>query len=79
MYRALTSERLFAAMFAFCFVSDAHAYVDPGSSFLLLQGLLAVVGGILIFLRNPVVTIRNFLQKFKKNKFHTDSKEKTDA
>lgn len=47
---------------------NAHAYVDPGSSLLMLQGLLAAVGGVLIFIRHPIQTAKSFWHKFKKPK-----------
>lgn len=33
------------------FERDAHAYVDPGSGTLLLQGLMAVLFGLLFYVR----------------------------
>lgn len=36
----------------------AFAYVDPGSGFMMLQGLLAVIGGLIIFVRQPMATLK---------------------
>lgn len=33
--------------------ATAHAYVDPGTGMLLWQGLIAAVGAVLVFMRNP--------------------------
>ena len=44
----------------------AYAYVDPGSGLLLIQGLLAFLGGLLVFIKNPIKTIKHFFDKFKK-------------
>jgi hypothetical protein len=33
---------------------DAFAYIDPGSGFLLIQGLLALIGGVIVFIKDPV-------------------------
>ena len=54
--------RLFASMVFPCFVvvlltllapSSAWAYIDPGSGLVLWQGLIAVVGAGLLFIRHP--------------------------
>lgn len=33
---------------------DAFAYIDPGSGFMLIQGVLALIGGLIVFVRDPV-------------------------
>ena len=38
--------------------ASAFAYVDPGSGFMMLLGLLAVVGGLVIFVRQPRATLK---------------------
>ena len=40
------------------FIEQAYAYVDPGSGLLILQGLLAVVGMLLMMIKHPIVTMR---------------------
>lgn len=47
------------------FVTSASAYVDPGSTLLLIQGLLALIGGIVVFVKNPIATIKSWIAKFK--------------
>jgi hypothetical protein len=44
-------------------VSDASAYVDPGTGMLAIQGLLALIGGILIFVRSPIKSIKAWLER----------------
>ena len=50
----------------FLFLSPvASAYIDPGSGLLLIQGLLAAVGGIVVFVRHPVETAKRWLQRLR--------------
>lgn len=42
---------------------SAYAYVDPGSGMLLWQGLIAVVGAIVVFVRHPIQTLRDLLKR----------------
>lgn len=44
---------------------SALAYVDPGSGMLLWQGLLAAIGGVLVFVRNPWQAIKNLLRRLR--------------
>ena len=55
-------------LFAFLFCScNAFAYVDPGSGFILWQGLIALLGFIIIFFRNPIKVIKALISRlFKK-------------
>ena len=47
---------------------SAFAYIDPGSGMLLVQGLIALVGGIIVFIKNPVKSIKQVFQRiFKSN------------
>lgn len=41
----------------------AHAYVDPGSGMLLIQGLIALIGGIIVFVKHPVRTAKELWAK----------------
>lgn len=53
---------------AYCWiflVPSAWAYVDPGSGMLLWQGLIAAVGAVLIFLRNPIQIIKSWLDRIR--------------
>ena len=48
----------------FCWLfwaSTAWAYVDPGSGMLVWQGLIAGIGAVLVFLRNPIQVIKSML------------------
>lgn len=45
---------------------SAFAYVDPGSGMLLWQGLLALVGAVIVFARNPVEAVKRLLARFKR-------------
>ena len=48
-------------------IPSAHAYVDPGSGMLLWQALIAVIGAIIVFVRNPVATLKRLFERlFKK-------------
>lgn len=38
----------------------AHAYVDPGAGMLLWQGLLALIGAAIVFVRNPRETLKRW-------------------
>jgi hypothetical protein len=47
--------RTLIAIFILCVSpQDAFAYVDPGSGLLLIQGLLAVIGGVIVFIKDPL-------------------------
>lgn len=52
---------------AACLIPDsAHAYVDPGSGMLLWQGLIALIGAVLVFARNPWQTIKHLIERLRK-------------
>lgn len=47
----------------------ALAYIDPGSGMLLMQGLIALVGAVVVFIKNPVKAITQLFNKlFKSNR-----------
>ncbi len=48
------------------FPIPAHAYVDPGSGMLLVQGLVALVGAIVVFMKNPVASIKALIARLRK-------------
>lgn len=48
------------------FPSLAFAYVDPGTGILLWQGLIALVGGLLVFFSHPLKWIKNLLERFRR-------------
>lgn len=48
--------------------SSAYAYIDPSSSLLIIQGVLALFGAIIVFIKNPIQTIKGWMKKLKKKK-----------
>lgn len=50
------------------YCANAHAYVDPGSGLLIIQGFLALVGGVIMFFKNPIQATKAFISRFKKEK-----------
>ncbi|WP_146183935.1 MULTISPECIES: hypothetical protein [unclassified Limnohabitans] len=44
---------------------SAYAYVDPGSGMLLWQGLVALIGAVLIFFRNPIQVIKSWIARIR--------------
>lgn len=44
----------------------AHAYVDPGTGMLVWQGLIAAIGAMLVFVRNPKAALKRLLDRFKR-------------
>lgn len=57
--------RFYVFFVSLTFVTTASAYVDPGSTLLLIQGLLAAIGGIVLFIKNPIKAIKALVAKFK--------------
>jgi len=55
---------LLIAAIGYC--ASAFAYVDPGSGMLVWQGLIAAIGAMVVFVRNPVATIKSLLSRFRK-------------
>ncbi len=41
----------------------AFAYVDPGSGMMLLQGLIALVGAVVVAVRNPIAALKRLIAK----------------
>jgi hypothetical protein len=52
-------------LFLASYAQSAMAYVDPGSSLLALQGLLAVGGALLIYVRHPIKAIKRLLYRIR--------------
>jgi len=44
----------------------AFAYVDPGSGMMLLQGLIALIGAVIAFVRNPIATIKRLIERIRR-------------
>jgi hypothetical protein len=53
--------KLYVFFVSLTFVTSASAYIDPGSTLLMVQGLLAVVGGIVVFVKNPIKSIKRYI------------------
>lgn len=45
--------------------ASAFAYVDPGSGMLIWQGLLAALGGLIMFVRDPLRIIKRWLIRWR--------------
>ena len=41
----------------------AFAYIDPGTGMLLVQGLVALIGGFVAFSKNPIGWLRDRLKR----------------
>ena len=48
-----------------CLAPSAQAYVDPGTGMLAIQGLIALVIGVVAFVRNPIQTVRGWLERWR--------------
>lgn len=55
-------------LFFLAYAPTVHAYIDPGSQTLLLQGLLAVLGGLLAFMRRPRDLARSLLDSWRRRR-----------
>ena len=53
------------SFYLFITPSVAFAYIDPGSTFLILQGFIAVAGGVIVFIKNPIKKIKSIFFKLK--------------
>jgi hypothetical protein len=58
-----TPSRFGAALLLLSTLTDAQAYVDPGSGMLLWQGLLAAIGAVLVFVRKPWQVIKQVVSR----------------
>lgn len=45
-----------------------YAYVDPGSGMLVFQGLIATIGGLIMFIKNPIKVLKATLSRIIKIK-----------
>lgn len=46
--------------------APAFAYVDPGSGMLIWQGLLAALGAVIVFARDPLGSLKRWLGRFRR-------------
>ena len=47
--------------------SNAHAYLDPGTGSMLVQGLIAAIAGAVFFLRDKLSLLGHFLKRLTKS------------
>jgi hypothetical protein len=45
----------------------ASAYIDPGSGMLLVQGLIALIGATVVFIKNPIKIIKQLVNRIFKS------------
>lgn len=48
--------------------ATAHAYIDPSTGILALQGLIAFLGGLMMFLRSPRKWISDLIRRIRERK-----------
>ena len=53
----------FTCMF---YAASVHAYIDPGSSLLILQGVFALIGGLIVFVRNPLEKLKKLWHRLRR-------------
>jgi len=58
-------NKFFILIFVFFTSLDAHAYIDPGSGLLLLQGIFALIGAVFVFIRSPLKALRRLVSKIR--------------
>lgn len=59
----------FLTLLFMLYPSTAHAYIDPGSGMLMLQGLIAAIGACIAFVKDPIGKVKALFSRFKsKNK-----------
>jgi len=61
-------EVIFIAATLCLVASRANAYIDPATGLVAWQAILAVVGGLLIFLRNPIKFIKDIFFRIRNRK-----------
>lgn len=71
MFKILKNILLYNFFFLLFFEIKVFAYFDPGTGSYIIQIILAFLGSIIVFLRNPITFIKEYLKKRKKQ-----SKEK---
>lgn len=49
-----------------CMPATAFAYIDPGSGMLLWQGLIAAIGAVLVFIRNPLDRVKKLIARLRR-------------
>ena len=65
MSKNVHSPRRALVLLALLSPAAAFAYVDPGSGMLLWQGLLAAIGAVIVFVRNPVKALKALIERLR--------------
>jgi hypothetical protein len=55
--------------------NKAFAYFDPGSGSFLIQIFLAFFASCVVFFRNPITFIKNYLKQKKEKKYKEDKED----
>lgn len=50
-------------LICWAYSAPACAYVDPGASLLALQGILALIGGLIVFVKHPIRAIKSLWRR----------------
>ena len=66
--RQISWKTVYIVMVIFATPMPAYAYVDPSSSLLVLQGVLAALGALLVFVRHPLQTLKRWIAKLRGKK-----------
>jgi hypothetical protein len=61
-----TFRSLLAVLPISIYSASAHAYIDPGTGLLAIQGLLAVLVSVLFVIRHPIAAFKQLLEKLKR-------------
>ncbi|MDA9819216.1 hypothetical protein N9B80_02080 [Methylophilaceae bacterium] len=56
---------IFLFALSFFYPTFAHAYLDPGTGSIILQGLIALIGGIAFYFKQIKLIILNLFKKIK--------------
>lgn len=59
-------QRGVAMLVILLFPASAWAYVDPGSGMLILQGVLAALGAVIMFARKPMEALKRLFRRFRR-------------
>ncbi len=50
----------------FCLFNNLSAYADPGSGSFIIQAIIAFLGALIVFFKNPMFFIKDFFNNLKK-------------
>ena len=66
--KSLGRKTVLIVMAGLAFPMPAYAYVDPSSSLLVIQGVLAALGALLVFVRHPLQALKRLIAKLRGQK-----------